>query len=196
VGNKALGGTFESEIAKKLTKLLRESGHITEKEEFYRVIGSGKNAHIRENAPIEVLNSMVGDIYGPTKFPFVIECKRRKQNPGFHKMVLNKDKKLEIYSWMDQVLADAEKVNKIPLLFMKFLPNMGTYVAIDHVTWKLWAPVIYNESLPNFVYVNHPTIYSKEDPQAKGRWVIMSWEYFAEIVNSDYDGWLRNKLND
>lgn len=190
---KKMGKDFERETAHALTDLLRSTGHLSEDEQFYRVWGSGALSHVREHVPKEVLDSMIGDVYGPPKFPFVVECKRRRENPGFHKIV--QGKKHDIYGWLDQVLGDAERSNKLPLLIMKFIPNMGTYVAMDHVTWKKWNPIMHKDAEPNFVYLWHPTIYSKTDPQAKGLWVIMEWGYFVQLVEEDYDQWLLNQLN-
>jgi hypothetical protein len=191
---KALGKGFEREIAHKLTELLRSTEHLTEDQQFYRVIGSGMLSYHRHLLTKEVLDSMVGDVYGPYEFPFVVECKRRRENPGFHKVVTNKDKKHEIYSWLDQVLGDATTSNKIPLLIMKFIPNMGTYVCMEHVTWKQWQPIIDIKFRPNFLYLWHPTTYSQTDPQAKGLWVVMSWAQFEEMAKEDYDGWLMKQM--
>ena len=193
MNNKALGKGFEREIAEKLTNLLRETSHIMQDEKFYRVLGSGMLAGHRHLIDAAVLESYKGDIYGPGDWPFIVECKRRRSNPNFHLVV--QKKKHEIFDWIDQVCGDCEGTLKIPLLIMKFIPNMGTYVAMEHSTWKNWQPIMDRTFKPNFVYMFHPTKPVDEDEQRMKLWVIMDWAQFEEMVKEDYDSWLWKKMN-
>lgn len=196
MNSKQLGKGFEREAAHLFTRLLKETGHIREDQAFYRVTDSGMLSHHRPGVSSALMETMVGDVYGPSGWPFVIECKRLRSNPGFHQIIL-KNTKHPFFGWINQVCEDALKVNKHPLLITKFLPSMGTYVTLPFKVWKLWQPLSNFE--PNFLYFHYqvpqPENSHSTYPEHSGLWITMSWNLFARIVKEDYDQWLKNQMS-
>lgn len=181
--NKTLGKGFEREVAHKLTKLFQECELIDKDVEFYPTVGSGMMAHHRKGMSQEVQDSLAGDIACPPGFPFVIECKRRKGNPDFHKIIRYKNH--DIFRWMFEVSEDADRIGKERMIIMKYLPRHGTYVAMPNNIFRVWYPVLGAEPPPALVWYHW---------QGE-RWCIFDWEIFVQMVDEDFDGWMRSKLN-
>lgn len=177
---KTLGKINEREFVHALNELMLKADIINENQEFKRVIGSGAHGQDFNKMPYEVQNTFVGDIHGPTNFPFVIECKRRSGEPQFWKLLT--DNKHEIYDWIDQVNKDADLIHKIPLLLMKF-PRKGMFVAtLAGIITKLKDPC---DDLPNVIYCRD----RRDDI-----WMIISWSTFEDLIMTDYDGYIKRRM--
>ena len=89
--------------------------------EFKRTPGSGmyfggKNREINETLSQSVKETLVSDIMTPLNFKFAIEHKSYNEMNFWD--LFNPSSNLN--SWVDQVSNDAEFVEKLPLLIMKF----------------------------------------------------------------------------
>ena len=178
---KTLGKINEREFVHALNKLMLEAEIIDENQEFKRVIGSGAHGQDFNKMPYAVQNTFVGDIHGPTNFPFVIECKRRKGDPAFHKIIAGK--KHDIYDWLDQVEKDADLMNKEPLLITKYIQR-GSFVVMRYRAYKNWYPS-YRSTTP------HPAFHFFWNGML---YALISWENFEDLVNTDFDGWLKRRM--
>lgn len=175
--NKARGKTTEREFVSILNEEMRKAELLDSTEAFYRTEQSGARRHVRQKLPREILLTMTGDIHGPTDFPFVVESKGRRSNPDFHKLVCGQ--KHDIHDWIDQVTADAEEMDKLPLLLMKFASRgmMAAVRASEYETVFRFRSNLNHYALINFYH--------------KGRaWVIINIEGAMEIVK---DIWRRQK---
>ena len=179
--NKNLGKDAERKVAEAFTKLFREAGFIGENESFYRVVTSGMLGHHRELLEKHALETVVGDIVCPTKFPFVIEVKRRMQ-PNFHLIVSGKHELVTSDDWIPQLTRDAYRINKHRLLVM-FFPRNGMYVALDYPTYELIGGSTITP--PNrlwFTYINEKLYKKGSMPEL---WNVISFADFSKLVMED-----------
>lgn len=122
VDSKAKGKSFEGEIAKILSKELAPY-------QFKRVLHSGailggKNAVNMDQYSQALANLFIGDVVcindseWDSKFRFSIECKFYKTPEGLDNFlgVVNSN----IPKWYEEAVVDAKKVNKTPLLIVKY----------------------------------------------------------------------------
>ena len=149
--------------------------------EFRRVIGSGAHGHLVEQMPLEVRVSLAGDVYGPTKWPWIIETKKRSDD-SVAKIL--KNEKHEFHEWTEQVYNEAQDFGKkSPMLVMDFGGKTDAWVAMhDRCINKLWKWKE-GEGKPPRIKINayHEKLFRWEP------WVIMHWNEWEKIVVRDLE---------
>jgi hypothetical protein len=124
INGKAKGNGFERIIAKKLSTFLAPL-EFRRSQSSGAILG-GKNSKHLEKFSAEIRALFVGDVT-PTneadvlkaegwKFRFSIECKSYKSVDTLQHLLDDS----KIYGWFDQATTDAEKLNKEPILIIKF----------------------------------------------------------------------------
>lgn len=132
VNGKKKGNGFEGQIAKKLTTALDP---LT----FIRTPGSGARVGGKNFATFghmfgeDAMKMFVSDIC-PTnekdvglEFRWAVECKSYKTPDSFTQLV---NGAANIFSWFEEAVIDAPKVNKLPMLIFKW-NNTPTFVATN-----------------------------------------------------------------
>lgn len=116
------GNRYENVIASMLS--WRFADYLGRYQSFGRNTDSGSNHY--------------GDINCPDKFKFVIECKFYKKAPSLD-LIFKQDVK-QWDEWIEQVLVDAEKADKHPLLVIKY--NRTIDVVMTHRSFLYGTPII------------------------------------------------------
>lgn len=131
---KRKGNDYERKIAKLFTEWWGEP--------FYRTPNSGGLGWQGKK--------IAGDLITPDNFPFVVECKK-EENWNFEQIIEGRG---IFYKWWEQVIRDAKKVEKLPLLvFSKNHSN--DYIALYK---KIYEHMFRSNNLPPSLFINNVII--------------------------------------
>lgn len=137
VDSRAKGGRAEAA----LKKLLRDKTGIN----FQRTPGSGA---------LNETHKLKGDIYIPNeKNKYCIEVKHYKDDHLTSKVLTNKDPQLIL--WWEQAIAQAEKVDMIPLLFFKFDKSKWFMATTDTLEVDRCIDITFDEHFISIYNVDH-----------------------------------------
>lgn len=126
INGKNKGNRFERELAKKFESHFGFQFRRTPQSGAY-VGGNNRGSFLRE----DVTEILAGDlIAGDPDFPFCVEAKNYKDEPQFHQLLQNKS--IVFDEWIKQATADADDINKIPLIVFK-INNKGTFAAFPQI---------------------------------------------------------------
>ena len=134
VNGKAKGNSFENTISKRFSKLLSPL-EFKRSQSSGAVLGGLNEKHLDKYSH-DIKTIFIGDVV-PTnqsdvikshgwKFRFTIECKSYKSVETLQKILTNSI----IFTWYEQALTDAKKLDKEALLIFKF-NHTDIFVAID-----------------------------------------------------------------
>jgi len=130
-GQKAKGSAFELAIARILTEAYYSQGDG----EFRRVPASGgwdKRTAPGDLIPFKYTN---GGMVIDKSFPFVVECKNWRDVKHFFSGLYSKESQL--FDWMEQAVADAQFVGKMPLVIFKLYRQENVVILQSGDFWKL-----------------------------------------------------------
>lgn len=116
INSKKKGNRNELEFVKILNSTIGEGKNIFSRTPSSGAWGGGENRERREDMNIEAKISLVSDVITPIDFKFVLEHKAYN-NVSFWDLF---NKSSNFIDWTKQVESDAEFVNKLPMLIMKF----------------------------------------------------------------------------
>jgi hypothetical protein len=160
VDGKAKGDRTELNLCKLLTK------HFGE--EFTKAPGSGALATIRENLPEHAKKTLTGDLCGPDKFKWVIECKGGYEDDVDLANVLEGEGSPRLGEFIEQSSRDSAYCGRRPIICWKR-------------NRKPWLSMVRKEDLSeDFLEEHFPyRLYYRD-------WVMISFEKLLQITKREF----------